>query len=394
MTMKSMHAWTLWPLGLYKIDVSTPHLDAWSDLVERMSSFTIAAKKLTAPGFSPYSLKPPQHPCVRHKDHVVRENPHRCDACVDLVSLLVFDADLGTKAAVDECHGRIANAGYAQHWYTTHSWREDLPEDAPNPWRLLIPLAEPIPGRDLPALRSSILHQFAIPADPKKCSGQSHFYFMPTCPKGVIPRVKTSAGLPLYAYDFISPTHAPVASTAITYKPVPEPTEPVDLTPYRTELAARTAKWARARAHKQKADYVQAIIEGAPIGGPGDRNDPMCRVTGVLAWLFPEAPMSVLMALVTPSLRAMQAEGSQVTDAEVEGMFTRALMGKAAQDARDAELRAWGATAGPKENGYRTVKATMESPAGANTAIANEARRLRAALLAEAHAYRDTLGTD
>lgn len=329
-------------MGLYEIDVFTPHIDTWSGLVARMSAFIQAAKKLTAPGFSPYSIMPPAHACVRHKDHAVRENPHRCDACVGEVSMLVYDVDLGTQQAVDDCYARIAAEGYAQHWYTTHSWRPDAGPLEPSPQRLIIPLDKPVRSVDLPALRLAVLRALQIPADPKKCSGASHFYFLPTCPRGGTGRARTGAGKFLPATRFVkfAPEHLS-RPVVVRWQPPPEPTEPVDLEPYRTELRDRAGRWARAQAHKAKAAAIYAILAGEPIGGPGDRNDPMCRTTGVIAWVFPNVPMGTLMALVRPTLRAMQAQGSNLTDAEVEGMFRRAFVGKAAQDARDSELRAW-----------------------------------------------------
>lgn len=328
--------------SLYDIDACVPVEESWSDLCARFSTHQVFEKKERAPGFGPYRLRVPHIPCSKHKDYVVREGPHRCDESVLESQLLVFDVDTGGTALVEGVKERIKAAGLAQHWYTTWSWfPKPLTEFHPSTWRLIIPLTSPVPARDLPELRLAVLERFKLPADPKKCSGRSHFYFVPAHPPDRSGQAETFAGEALNPVGLFKPKPWEV-EVPYTYTPVAMPEGPVDLTPYKTTLGAAIARWSRSGVHRKKAELLSAVLEGKRLADPGSRNDTVTRVAGMIAWLLGvETPLGVLMAIIRPSLLAMQAEGSRVTETDVEGMYLRSLKGLAAQKAQDEALRSW-----------------------------------------------------
>ena len=61
---------------------------SWADLVEAFGTHLRTEDKTSTPGFGPYGLH--DRVCDRPKHP---KAPHRCDVCVDALSLAVFDVD-------------------------------------------------------------------------------------------------------------------------------------------------------------------------------------------------------------------------------------------------------------------------------------------------------------
>ena len=94
---------------------------------------------------------------------------------VEQVSLLVFDCDDGTPVEA----AQAAFAGWCHIGHT--SWSHTL--EAPK-WRLILPLAEPIPGRHWPAAFAAALHMWAQLMPPgsrpdSRCRDASRLFFLP-----------------------------------------------------------------------------------------------------------------------------------------------------------------------------------------------------------------------
>ena len=69
-----------------------PKKASWADLVAAFAEPLRAPNKTEVPGFGPYVLRDracdrPRHP----------KTAHRCDVCVDAVSLAVFDVDAAVE---------------------------------------------------------------------------------------------------------------------------------------------------------------------------------------------------------------------------------------------------------------------------------------------------------
>ena len=69
---------------------------SWADLVEAFGAHLRTEDKTSTPGFGPYVLR--DRACDRPKHP---KAPHRCDVCVDALSLAVFDVDSDQAAAFD-----------------------------------------------------------------------------------------------------------------------------------------------------------------------------------------------------------------------------------------------------------------------------------------------------
>lgn len=274
--------------------------------------------KSTAPGFGPYRVSAPLVPC----GHGVL-TAHRCDRCVDALTMAVFDADAGDRTT---CAAALAAEGVAHLWYS--SWSYD-PVTKPHAFRLVVPLALPVPADQWPQVRAAMLARWGVPADATKCGGRSHFYYLPSCPPGTTPVVHAVAGewfdwrrLPLVTRP--APSTRVVRGVA-TWAPPAEPDEPVALEPLRAALLARAEQFARVPRLRRKADGLRRVVHGLVLAERGSRNDTTNAIAGMVAHVLPDATLGTLWRLMEPSVVAMQDAGSRLTRYQVEGMLQRAL---------------------------------------------------------------------
>lgn len=286
-----------------------------------LSKHTVTDTKSAAGGFGPYVLK----------------YPERKDINVDRMTLAVFDVDYGaTPETVQACRDLLVAADLAQHWYTTFS---HTPEK--QSWRLVIPLdAEWLVDKATwQRFRRSMISEYQIPADPKKCSGLSHFYYLPSCPPGATPEVVTFDGYPTARSAVVYPV---TLSQPVDIPCPPEPTQPIDLRPFKTSLRAR-AKKLRGAGQVRKADALDACLDGRPLASHGERTTTSLSVAGTLAWAFPDEHPETLYRIMAPSVALMIAEGSSITKARVMKMLESARANYFKNKAEDEALRVgWG----------------------------------------------------
>ncbi len=329
--------------GIFDIDSQTPSTATWPEIVadfERQRQDR-QGRKEDAPGFGPYILKPTPEPCARHKDRILRPAPHRCDDCVAAVTLAVFDVDVGTEDEVVACESKLAEEGLARIWYSTFSYRPE--QDRPS-LRLVLPLAAPVSPQEWPSVRRSIAARFAVPCDLRRCGGLSHFYYAPSCPAGIAPIFDAHDGRPLDPSTLPFVPDVSVRRAAIPqlpdWMPPDEPTGPVDLGPLRKVLADRATSLKRKvnTPAQKKGELLTRLLAGEQLAEHGSRNDVTNQVAGMLAFALPGQPLSVLMGLLRPSLEAMIAAGSRLTEAEVERMLLTGMRSKAEFDARDRQI--------------------------------------------------------
>ena len=103
------------------------------------------------------------------------EGATRGKRTVRAVSAVVFDCDDGTPAHA----ARTAFAGWCQIGHTSWSHSHQTPK-----WRLVLPLAEPVPGQDWPAAFAAALQMWAMfmPAGSqpdRRCRDASRLFFLP-----------------------------------------------------------------------------------------------------------------------------------------------------------------------------------------------------------------------
>src|SRR5215471_12928958 len=146
-------------------------------LVELLTERHVVPVKELAPGFSPTVYR--EH----YEAHVVGEDgrlrtfavdapaAYRCTDAVAALTALVLDSD-HHEPGWDELE-RTGNLIIA---YTTWSHSEDDPR-----WRLVVPLAHPVPVEDWPAVWRAGVERFDPLADPQ-CKDVSRFYFLHGAP--------------------------------------------------------------------------------------------------------------------------------------------------------------------------------------------------------------------
>lgn len=146
----------------------------WSRLAARLTRHTVRAEK-DGTAWSPVSYHP---------------DTTRLSTSVAEVFALVLDMDHATPA-----WDRLEAQGLEYAAYSTHSHNrvcDDNPEGGPR-WRIILPLAHPVPG---PAWRDFYLaarHHLAPAAD-NACIDPSRLHYWPACPPGATPETRRHAG--------------------------------------------------------------------------------------------------------------------------------------------------------------------------------------------------------
>jgi hypothetical protein len=321
---------TLYP-SIFSLD-GLPVTLRWSEILVEFTRHLRPNTKDAAPGFGPYRLV--ERPCSRPSHP---PGPHRCDGCVDALSLAVFDVDCGTEDEVAACDARLS--GHARLWYSSWSYRPDAERPA---LRLVVPLARPVPAERWPSWRESFIRAFGVPADPKKCGGLSHFYYAPAAPKDVEPLVDAHEG------PFFDPSTIP--STARLRPPTAVPVhhdldaevdpERLALLRLRLKQSITGLKRSRTEGAAEKCRHFEHLVAGQPLADHGSRNATTTRVVFQLVRRFGDLTAAEGLAIVEPSLLAMQREGSKLTRETVARMFETAFAKVAAQRAHDERIEA------------------------------------------------------
>jgi hypothetical protein len=363
-THQNFHvSYTLWP-SLYDTHSPQQVTESWTDLVARFHRYTPLLRKDLGQGFGPYVLRTGPN------------GPSRRDDWVQSMTMAVFDVDVpygasgasgmsgasGASGAspggplpfedLDECFGRLGRAGLAQIWYTTYSHSLEKPS-----LRLVLPLAEPLPPDLWTGLRAYLIERYRIPCDARKCSGLSHFYYLPSHPVGGGEAFSDAySGEPVSWRGLdLAPSASPGAGTRHLKPPLvvvelsedPDGDEQVDLSELRRRLEARAKSLSLRKSpeDKAKAAVLRRVLKGEPLAEHGSRNDTTARAAGMLAWTLPETPVGVLVAILRPSVEAMIGEGSSLTIGDVRNMVASALRKRLQQQgerrALQEALNAW-----------------------------------------------------
>lgn len=303
----------------------------WADLVEAFGTHLRTEDKTSTPGFGPYRLH--DRVCDRPKHP---KAPHRCDVCVDALSLAVFDVDCGTYAEVERCDTLLAD--YARLWYSSHSYRPEAPRPS---LRLILPLARPVPAERWSSWRSNFIRAFAVPADVKKCGGLSHFYYAPSCPPSVEPVAVQHEG-PYFDPEIVPSTaYRRLDLTLVDRKPV-DPSAPDDdrLQHIRGRLTQTLSGLRRSGKPDalERRTVLENLLAGRPLAEHGSRNQTTTRVVFDLVRRFEDLTLGECLAVLAPSLEAMQREGSSLTTETAARMYETARFKLEAQREHDTRI--------------------------------------------------------
>lgn len=292
------------------------------ELATLLTTHITLEDKLQGQGFGPYTLRPGA--------------THREDRSIQAMTLAVFDVDVNaTFEAVLLTRSLLRAEGLAQVWYSTYNHGPDTPSH-----RLVIPLERPMDPTGWPEFRRQLLTRYKVPADPTKCSGRSHFYFLPAHRIGATPEAWSEGGRALVPPD-TAPAQVPTFAPGFRYEPPPEPTQPVDLEPLRERLRERmrSLRTSTDPKQKQKGTWLQRAIDGEPLDGHGSRDEAATVTCAVMVWALPEnTPASVIRHLVRPSIEAMIAAGSTLTLEAIDRKIRTAMEKRAVHEAEKRAL--------------------------------------------------------
>jgi hypothetical protein len=308
-----------------------PKKASWADLVAAFAEHLRAPDKTEVPGFGPYVLHDracdrPRHP----------KTAHRCDVCVDAVSLAVFDVDCGTYAEVEKCDRLLE--GHARLWYSSHSYRPEAPRPS---LRLIVPLARPVEAERWASWRANFIQAFHVPADPKKCGGLSHFYYAPSCPPDIEPVAVHHEG-PYFDPDTVPSVPHRRPAPVVNRPEALDATSPEDERLH--ELRVRLSQSVSGLKRSSKPDaaerrrILEDLLAGRPLATHGSRNQTTTRVVFDLVRRFEDLTLGECLAVVEPSLLAMQSAGSRLNSETVGRMYETAHFKLEAQREADARI--------------------------------------------------------
>ncbi len=286
----------------------------WPEVVRYLSIFVTASDKFSVPGFGA---------------HVLSGTTRRA-ASVERVTAFVFDVDAGTPDDVAACRASLKTAGLAAHFYSSYSNAPGKPA-----FRLLIPPNREMTPAEYGPNRAHLIEVHGIPCKVEQSGDASRFWFLPSHPPGGTPETLTLSGVTYEVRAFAPREAKPSPLTA--WSPPPDPASAaVDLTPLRERLTKRATSFGRSSApdKKRKGEVLRRILAGTELADHGARNATMLSACGLMVYALPrETTLSVLMLLIRPSLYAMVAQGSKLTEEQVERMFLTAMEKRAAADA-------------------------------------------------------------
>lgn len=320
---------TLFPSIFHYEGVHKPA--SWADLIEAFGAHFRTTDKTDAPGFGPYALR--DRVCDRPKHP---KAPHRCDVCVDAITLAVFDVDCGTYEDVEACDRKLST--YAHLWYSSHSYKPHDPKPA---LRLVVPLTSPVPAANWTSWRANFIQAFRVPADLKKCSGLSHFYYAPSCRPSADPVAVCHEGAFFDPNIVPSVPHRRPGPALIERKPS-DPSTPNAERLQRIRGRLTQAVSGLRQSNKFDADERRRILEdllaGRPLAEHGSRNQTTTRVVFDLVRRFEDLTLGECLAVLAPSLDAMVRAGSRLTEETVARMYETARFKLEAQREHDARI--------------------------------------------------------
>lgn len=302
--------------------------------------------KTAAPLFGPYALTGRRRPCTHSTSA-----PHKCDACVEALTLAVFDVDLGDKEAITFTQKLLQRDGVTHVFYSSYSFSPTHPA-----FRLVIPLSEPVVAGAWTLFRRAVIDRYSIPCNPAQCSAPSHTYFLPSCPppdrRQAEPVVDVSTGSPLDISRFPLLCVSQEDEERAAYVPesddffsaAPQPiTRAVAVNRLRARMYVLRAK--DNPYDKMKADVIHRLVLRKPLAEHGARHTATVIATGILAYMFPDAAELFFREMLEPSIEAMRAQGSKMTWAKARRMLAKPLAQKRAMEAayreRVAQIEAY-----------------------------------------------------
>jgi hypothetical protein len=329
-----------------------PRVDTPAQWTDETATWGAFVAGVLAQGVPTYTAKEgaPLHALYR-----LRRGGRRCNEDVELVFGVCLDFDHVPVARVLECAAALQADGIALLWHTT--WSHGEPLDPANPKharaikmldgatiderrRIIVPLAEPIPGASYDTILGTIWATYAEHAD-REAGGAHRAFYVPSC-------APTRA-------DVAELHYLPGAGLKIEASPA-TPIAPV--VPLAAVHSISEAVWQRLMARWLRsssarnidlAERMRKILEGIPYAEHGERDAITWRLVEAIIHAYPEVAADSVRELFRLSIDAMQKLGSSLTEAELVEKLERARRAKLAaedtalpDDRRDAIRQAFG----------------------------------------------------
>jgi hypothetical protein len=171
----------------------------------------------------------------------------------------------------------------------------------------------------------------------------SHFYYAPSCPPSVEPVAVQHEG-PYFDPDTV-PSVPHRRPAPVVNRPAPvDAASPEDERLHELRVRLSQSVSGLKRSSKPDATERRRIIEdllaGRPLAEHGSRNQTTTRVVFDLVRRFADLTLGECLAVVQPSLDAMQSAGSSLTEEHVARMYETARFKLEAQREADARIEA------------------------------------------------------
>lgn len=302
-------------------DVADGHTIRFRTLSDLRTLFThrVYSRKDQAPMFVPARYHTAE---CRHQT----DRPHKCNSCVQMMQLCVFDMDQGSASDVLRTLAKLEEDNVAFIAYTTFSYPEK------NAWRLILQPSNPIPAEYWAQYRLSLIGKYAIPCDPKTSTGVSHGYYLPS----------KKADQHHSYYEQLGPRFGPVTFDLACVKPVlvrrvtnrqeGESLKGIDEAGNRTtppgaryglggsrfQDLKNIVRSASVKMNDSNATLVTKWLRGQALAEKGGRRQALWQCVALVKASVIRAKeafsIEQYLAAFRPSLEAMIAEGSSVSE--------------------------------------------------------------------------------
>ncbi len=325
---------------------------------QALSFFSLHQRSATKQGvrlFSPAQYHHvPQGSC-KHTAHSA-SGPHRCDASVSYISMLVYDMDAGTEGEVQACLASLVQADISHVAYSSFSYNHAT-SYIKAPYRLLVFTSRDLRPEEFKSTRAAVHKAFNIPADLKSSAGLSHSYYVPSCPATAQPRVFAHTGTPLNVDTYVG---EPAPPKVYSFTEVEDQATP-SVDGFRRDVAEYLTRRAGYATETPGDQYLTRALKGEPLTTlQGERHDTVRILRGKLCGRYPDVDPEVFVEFARASLEAMDEDGRDFV-----GEFARDLDGFQGQ------------MLGTREDQSSPAKPLPELDADAREAIT---RRIHAAL--------------
>lgn len=313
------------PIALYRgqsdTDATVVEGGTWEDLIDLLSEVR------RTPCNSPCDFKQKATAAGRkkkdcpHKDgqawSPVNFGPHppeRLNRNIHSLSVAVLEGD-----HVNEDNLRLIAEVLEGLRYIVYSTHSHAPPDD-QALRIVLDLSRPVLAKEWRRFWKALVDRLGLPTDPA-CKDESRLYFLPTAPEGAEILFETGEGEPIDVDRILATAAQSPSSTSVDCEgaepaaPAVVPTLPqegvVDLTVLRDVLAARRLRYARQTSDEAKIRHalLDALLRGEPLAEPGNRDNSVHRLAGLVAWALPTDTLpAAVQEIFRPSITKMNCE--------------------------------------------------------------------------------------